>query len=71
MVEVRRKEKESVGMLLRRFVRRVQYSGILVRARSLRYRTPEESKREKKDQALKRIVWAKNMERLRKLGKID
>ena len=48
MVEVRKKDKESVGMLLRRFVRKVQASGILVRARSLRYQTTEATKRERK-----------------------
>jgi ribosomal protein S21 len=71
MVEVRRKEKESVGVLLRRFTRRVQQSGILQRARSLRYRANILSKRERKDEAIKRIAWQKNMEHLRKLGKIE
>lgn len=71
MVEVRRKDKESVGMLLRRFVRKVQASGILVRARSLRYRTIDPTKRERKAQALKSIAWRREQEKLRKLGKIN
>lgn len=71
MVEVRRKEKETVGMLLRRFVRKMQASGILVRARSLRYRTEGLTKREKHLAALKRITRQKEQERLRKLGKIQ
>jgi len=71
MVEVRRKDKESVGMLLRRFVRKIQASGILVRARSLRYEREDPTKRERKVQALKRLTWRKAQERLRKLGKIN
>ena len=70
MVEVRKKDKESGGMLLRRFVRRVQASRILVRARSLRYHHAEETKRERKEQALKRLNWRAEQDRLRKLGKI-
>ena len=71
MVEVRKKEKESVGVLLRRFTRRVQQSGILIRARSLRYRKTAQSRRERKDEALKRIAWKENIEHLRKLGKVE
>ena len=71
MVEVKRKDKESVGMLLRRFVRKVQASGILIRARSLRYRAADKTKRERRLRTLKRIAWQKEQERLRKLGKIS
>ncbi len=71
MVEVRKKEKESVGVMLRRFTRRIQQSGILIRARSLRYRTQAQSKRERKEEALKKLAWRQRMERLRKLGKIE
>ena len=70
-LEVKKKQKESVGALLRRFSRAVQQSGMLVRVRSLRYRTRPKTKRVRKVEALKRIVWKKNMDRLRKLGKIE
>lgn len=70
-LEVKKKQKESVGALLRRFSRVVQQSGMLIRVRSLQYHTRAKSKRVRKVEALKRIVWRKNMDRLRKLGKIE
>ena len=53
MVQVRKKEKESIGMLLRRFTRRIQRSRILIRARSIRYRMPTRSDRERREEALR------------------
>lgn len=70
-LEVRKRNKESVGAFLRRFSRVVQQSGVLIRARGAQYRTRPATKRLRKVEALKRIVWRKNMERLRKLGKIE
>ena len=40
MVEVRRRDHETTGAMLRRFTRRVQQSGILIRARKTRFYKP-------------------------------
>ena len=53
-VEVRRKEKEPVGSLLRRFTRRVQQSGVLLSARRGRFYVKPKNKRQVKASALRR-----------------
>lgn len=53
-VEVRRKEKEPVGSLLRRFTRRVQQSGVLLNARRGRFYVKSKTKRQTKASALRR-----------------
>lgn len=44
MVEVKRKDNESFESLLRRFNRKIQQSGILVRARKTRFFEPGKSR---------------------------
>ena len=70
-VTVRKKEKESVQSLLRRFSRRIQQSGVLVRARRGRFYVPPVTKRQKKLSALRRQQIQKERERLYKLGKLE
>lgn len=70
MVEVRKRDNESAGSLLRRFNKMLQLSGFLVRARSGRYHNSKPSEYQKKKEALRRIAWQKEMQKLRKLGKI-
>ncbi len=70
-VEVQKREKESVQSLLRRFSRRVQQSGILIRARRGRFYIPLPTKRQKKLSALRRLEIQKEREKLYKLGKLD
>lgn len=70
MVEVRRREKESVESLLRRFTRRVQQSRVLINARESRFYERPKSKREKRQSAMHREKLLKNREKLIKLGKI-
>lgn len=53
-IEVRRKEKEPVGSLLRRFTRRVQQSGVLLSARRGRFYNKPKTKRQIKATALRR-----------------
>ena len=69
-ITVRKKEKESVQSLLRRFSRRIQQSGVLVRARRGRFYVPPITKRQKKLSALHRQEVAKEREKLYKLGKL-
>lgn len=71
MVEVRKRENESAGSLLRRFAKIIQQSRFLARARAGRYYEPPKSSYQKKREALKRISWEKEIHRLRKLGKIQ
>ncbi|OGZ42598.1 MAG: hypothetical protein A3C80_03835 [Candidatus Ryanbacteria bacterium RIFCSPHIGHO2_02_FULL_45_43] len=71
MVEVRRRDKESSGALARRFSRKVQYSSLLITARSLQFRARKKSKARKKKQALHREMRKKEFEHLKKLGKSD
>ena len=70
MVEVRRREKESTGSLLRRFSRKVQQSRILLEARKNAHRSRPKSKTKKQRDALRREQKRKEYNRLRKLGKI-
>jgi len=69
-LEIKRREKESVQSLVRRFTRAVQQSGILVRAREKMYRDREKSENLKREAALRREELRKKYEKLKKLGKI-
>lgn len=68
-MEVHRRSHETTGGMLRRFSRRVQQSGIVLRARKLRYYEKPSSPRARKARALRRIKVRKEAERLEKLGK--
>jgi small subunit ribosomal protein S21 len=69
MVEVKRKENESFESLLRRFNRKIQQSGVLVRARRIRFFEPERSKNLQKVAARRRAEIKSQKEELKKLGK--
>lgn len=68
--EVTRNQSESTGSIIRRFTKKTQSAGIVMRARSLRYRSRPLSRIVKKKSALKRIVRRKEYEVLAKLGKL-
>lgn len=69
MVEVKKKDNESFDNLLRRFNRKVQQSGILVRARKTRFFTPTKSRNLKRTAAQRRSVMKEQRDELKKLGK--
>ncbi|MEK7150733.1 MAG: 30S ribosomal protein S21 [Patescibacteria group bacterium] len=69
MVEVRKRDKESTGSLLRRFTRKVQQSRVLLDARKRKHATRPKSKAKKHKDALRREVKRKEYDKLRKLGK--
>ena len=71
MVEVRRKEGESVESLLRRFTKRVQQSGVLLRAKRARFFESPKTKREVREDAIRRKSIRDRKEYLRKIGKLD
>lgn len=70
IVEVDKNANESGVNLIRRFQKRVQESGVLNRARSVRYNERPKSKLSRKTSTLMRITKRTEIERLKKLGKI-
>jgi ribosomal protein S21 len=70
-VDVKRKNNESNGSILKRFTKKVQESGVLGRVRSIRYANRKPSKFVKKKNKLTVISRRKNTESLIKLGKIS
>ena len=70
-LEVKKHERESAQSLVRRFGKRVQQSGILIRARKTRFRKRPKSHQAKKRAALRREELKKEYQKLKKLGKIN
>jgi len=70
-IGVKKRDNESIQSLLRRFSRRVQQSGILIRTRRSRFYIPPLTKRQKKLGALRRLKNQKEREKLYKLGKLE
>lgn len=71
MVEVRKKDGESVESLLRRFTKKVQQSGILIRARKGRFYERAKSKERLREEAVRRNLIREKKDYLRKIGKLD
>jgi ribosomal protein S21 len=71
MIEVKKKDNESIGSLLRRFSKRVQQSGLLLQARSSRFKDKSLSRTERRKSALRRKEITSEKEKLRKLGKLE
>jgi ribosomal protein S21 len=67
-VEVKRKQKESVSSMLRRFSRKMQLSGVLLSAKKARFRRKKRSKNLRKKDATYREKTKKERERLDKMG---
>ncbi len=71
MIEVKKKENESIGSLLRRFSKKVQQSGLLLQARNSRFFEKEKSRVERRKSALRRNRVSMEREQLKKLGKLE
>jgi small subunit ribosomal protein S21 len=69
LVEVKKKDNESFENLLRRFNRKVQQSGVLVRARKIRFFDKPKSRNLQRSAAQRRSVARAQKEELKKLGK--
>ncbi len=69
MVEVKKKENESLESMLRRFNRKIQQSGVLVRARRIRFFEAPKSRNLRKVAARRRSVIKAQKEELKRLGK--
>ena len=70
MVEVKRKENESFESLLRRFNRKIQQSGVLIRARRTRFFEPTRSRNLLREDAARRAVNREKREELKRQGKL-
>ena len=71
VIEVKKNSNENNASILRRFSRRVQESGIIHKVKGSRYNERKESKLKVKKSALKRMQKRKEIEVLKKLGKIS
>jgi len=69
-IEVKKNPNENAVNVIRRFSKRVKNSGLIRRARKIRYQSRPLSSYQKKSAALIRIKKTKEIERLKKLGKI-
>ncbi|TSC75427.1 MAG: hypothetical protein G01um101430_269 [Parcubacteria group bacterium Gr01-1014_30] len=69
-LEIKKQIRETSQSLVRRFAKRVQQSGILIRARKVRFRERAKSKQMKKRSALRREELRLKYERMKKLGEI-
>lgn len=70
LVEVKKKDGESFESLLRRFNRKIQQSGVLVRARKTRFYEPTKSKLMIRVDARRRAASRVKREELKKSGKL-
>ncbi|MEK7588257.1 MAG: hypothetical protein AAB438_00375 [Patescibacteria group bacterium] len=70
VIEVKKNPNENNMSILRRFSRKVQESNIIQKVKGSRYNERKESKIKVKKGTLKRLGKRKEMEKLRKLGKI-
>lgn len=69
MVEVKKKDNESFESMLRRFNRKIQQSGVLIRARKTRFFQPLKSRNLQRVAARRRSQIKAEKEELRKQGK--
>ncbi|MBI4812778.1 30S ribosomal protein S21 [Candidatus Falkowbacteria bacterium] len=70
-IEVTKRDREPTGSLLRRFVRRVQQSRVLLDARTKRFYLKDKTRRQTKESALRREELKKLREKLFKAGQVN
>ena len=68
-LEIKKEGRESSQFLIFRFTKAIKQSGILLRARKIRFKRKEKSRDMKKKEALRREEMKKEYERLKKIGK--
>lgn len=69
-MEVKRKPKESISLLIRRFTQRVRESGILIDAKKGKFQQKKQSRAERRKSAVIRERKRKERQRLKKLGRL-
>jgi ribosomal protein S21 len=70
VIEIKKNPNENNTSVLRRFSRRIQESGVIQKVKGNRYNERKESKLKIKKGTLKRLARRKEVEKLRKLGKM-
>ena len=70
-ITIKRRDKESNERLLRRFSRRVQTSGLLLRTKKRQYHEKVKSHNQVQREALRRLQIRGRIEYLRKIGAWD
>lgn len=70
IIEVKRRQSETTGALVRRFTKKAQQAGIVRKTRAHQFRIRPLSQKKRKNAALRRIMRVKNAEHLRKIGKL-
>jgi len=68
-VEIKKKDSETTGSILRRFTKKVQSSGVLNRVRSIRYSARPINFTRRKKRKLTVLTRVADKEKLIKLGK--
>lgn len=69
-MEVKKKPRENISTMLRRFTKKVRKSGILVDAKKSMFQDKKLSKGERRRMALERQRKKREKERLKKLGRL-
>lgn len=70
MVEIKRRVGESIESLLRRFTRRIQQSKVLFQAKDNKFYKKPKTKREIREEAIRRLEIKAKKEYLRRIGKL-
>ena len=70
VIEVKKNPNENNSSILRRFSRKIQESGIIRKVKGARYNLREESKLKAKKSALKIMARRKEIEQMKKMGKM-
>ena len=70
-VEIKKNEHENATNLIRRFTRKIQESGIIIKVKKNRYNERPMSKLSEKVVAIRRIARRAEVEKLKKLGKME
>lgn len=69
-IDIQKNPHENPSNVIRRFSRKMQEAGIIPKVKGNRYSTRSLSKLSQKNLALRRIARRKEVERLKKLGKM-
>lgn len=70
-VELKKNEHENATNLIRRFTRKIQESGIIIKVKKNRYNERPMSKLSEKVVAIRRLARRAEVEKLKKLGKME
>lgn len=69
-MEIKKKPRENVSILLRRFTQKVREGGILINAKKSMFQEKKISRSERRKTALEREKKRKQKQKLRKMGQL-